>query len=48
MNRAVTIVIIAIAAVFLFGRPLYMVMILVVLGTYAIFIGLTFFDYGYR
>ena len=31
-----------------FGKPLYVVMILVVLATYAIFIGLTFVDYGYR
>ena len=31
-----------------FGKPLYAIMILVVLGTYAIFIGLTFADYGYR
>ncbi len=31
-----------------FGKPLYAIMILVVLGTYAIFIGLTFVDYGYR
>ncbi len=31
-----------------FGKPLYVVMILAVLLTYAIFIGLTFTDYGYR
>ncbi len=31
-----------------FGKPLYAIMILAVLGTYAIFIGLTFADYGYR
>ena len=31
-----------------FGKPFYWVMILVVLVTYAIFIGLTFADYGYR
>jgi cytochrome c oxidase subunit 4 len=31
-----------------FERMLYVVMILAVLFTYAIFIGLTFADYGYR
>jgi len=31
-----------------FSKLLYTVMILAVLGTYAIFIGLTFADYGYR
>jgi cytochrome c oxidase subunit 4 len=31
-----------------FGKPLYAIMILAVLGTYATFIGLTFADYGYR
>lgn len=31
-----------------FVRPAYAGMILVVLGTYAIFIGLTFSDYWYR
>ena len=31
-----------------FSKLLYTVMILVVLATYAIFIGLTFADYGYR
>ena len=31
-----------------FGKPLYAIMILAVLATYAIFIGLTFADYGYR
>ena len=31
-----------------FGKPMYMVMILVVLAAYAVFIGLTFFDYGFR
>ncbi len=31
-----------------FGKPLYAIMILAVLGTYALFIGLTFADYGYR
>ncbi len=31
-----------------FGKPLYAFMILAVLVTYAIFIGLTFADYGYR
>jgi cytochrome c oxidase subunit 4 len=31
-----------------FSKLLYTAMILAVLGTYAIFIGLTFADYGYR
>ncbi len=31
-----------------FSKLLYTVMILSVLGTYAIFLGLTFADYGYR
>lgn len=31
-----------------YEKPLYTYMILVVLGTYAIFIGLTFADYSFR
>ena len=31
-----------------FEKPIYAVMVLVVLGTYAIFVGLTFSDYAYR
>jgi cytochrome c oxidase subunit 4 len=31
-----------------FERPLYIIMIVVALGTYAVFIGLTFTDYAYR
>ena len=31
-----------------FEKPLYIAMILAALGTYAIFIGLTFVDYMYR
>lgn len=31
-----------------FGKPMYVLMIIAVLITYAVFIGLTFADYGYR
>jgi len=31
-----------------FEKPMYVAMIVAAFGTYAIFIGLTFADYGYR